>query len=275
MFFLLFILHYYSTKLSNLETSLNPSFPCSDCFVPQSKFSGNSCIDTGKTFTVANFLKMPSPTDFETKVQVLAFHDLHLPTHKIVEKLSESGIKISERTVIRSVNSAEKEKYGQRKNQKRLREQNQPTARFSENVRKEASAVNRANPPIQNQLASRLGISQSSVNRILSQDLNSKTRKKRHVHNLTEKQTAQLLDLILDLLEDVQSRTIFTMDEIVNTLNNLNVGRNFYYEEKKNAVSEDWKKLRRKLWPAQIMVAIGVSRAYVVPEASKVNAEFF
>ena len=185
--------------------------------------------------------------------------------------------------MIRLVNSAEKEKCGQGKSRKRVGEQNQPTARSSGNVRKVAAAVNRANPPTQNQLASRLGISQSSINRILSQDLGLKIQKKRRVHNLTEKQIAQRLERgprFLTYLGMFKTRMIFTMDETVITLNDLNVGRDFYYEGKKNAVPEDWMKLPRKSWPAHVMLAIGicwngVSRAYIVPEASKVNAEFF
>ena len=170
------------------------------------------------------------------KFECFLLHNLHLLTHKIVENLSESGIKVSRRTVIHLVSSAEKEKYGQGKSRKRLAEQNQPTARSSGSVRKVAAAVNRANPPIQNQLAYRLGISQSSVNRILSQDLDLKIRKKRHAHNLTEKHAAQRLERgphFLTYLGMFKARMIFTMDETVITLNDLHVGRNFYFEGEK------------------------------------------
>ena len=77
-----------------------------------------------------------------------------------------------------------------------------------------------------------------------------------------------------------KARMIFTMDERVIILNNVNVGRNIYYQQSENAVPEYWKKLQCKSWPPHVMMAIGicwngVSRAYIVPETSKMNADFF
>ena len=51
---------------------------------------------------------------------------------------------------------------------------------------------------------------------------------------------------------------IFTMDETVITLDDLNAERNIYYGGKDRSVPEEWKRLPRKSWPKHAMVALGI-----------------
>ena len=222
-------------------------------------------------------------TSFETQVQVLTLRGLHFSYEKIRNKLLESDISVSLSTIIRIIKNDKRDRSSHPRSPRKFGNQNLPSARISSNIKKVASAIKKPNPPTQRAMAIKLGISQTSINTILKQDLGQKLRKKRRVHSLTENQMSQRLERaprFLSYLGKYKTRNIFTMDETIITLNDVNVGRDCYYEGTEDTVPEDWKKLPRKSWPPHIMVAIGicwngVSRAYIVPENRKVNADYF
>ena len=150
-------------------------------------------------------------------------------------------------------------------------------------IKKVAAACSTRNPPTQRQLASHLGVSPATINRISKENLERHVRKKRKTHDITTEQAAQRLERgrrFLGYLGKYKSRMIFTMDETYVSWNDSNSERDVYYQGKSVVVPAEWKKKLRKSWPKKIMVAIGIcwngtSRAYIVPQKSKVDSMYF
>ena len=70
------------------------------------------------------------------------------------------------------------------------------------------------------------------------------------------------------------------MDEMLISTDDVNDQTDFYYNQQGVVVPESWRKLPKKNWPKQIMVAMGIcwhgkSRIYIVPSDVKVNADAF
>ena len=77
-----------------------------------------------------------------------------------------------------------------------------------------------------------------------------------------------------------KTRLIFTMDETLVTLNDIDKDPPIYYVGKEKDVPNDFKKTTKKFYPKQVMVAFGIcwngmSRAYFVEPKAKVNAPYF
>jgi hypothetical protein len=228
-------------------------------------------------------LKMVKKTCFETVARILTLRQLGLSYDLIVKKLSEVPIKISRNTVISVIKENENARNGVLKPPRKFGDQNRRSARSPLIIKKVANACSKPNPPTQAQLATRLEVSQRTIQRILAKDLELKVRKKRRTHDITPQQAAQRLERgrrFLGYLGKYKSRMIFTMDETFVTLNDFNVERDIYYQGKEVVVPASWKKKSKKSWPKKVMVAMGIcwegtSRAYIVPQKSKVNSAFF
>ena len=108
--------------------------------------------------------------------------------------------------------------------------------------------------------------------------------KKRKVHDLTEKQKAQRYERGKKFMKKYLTRRklklLFTVDEMMIRTSDLCGQSNFYYKGNRVVVPESMRKITRKNWPQQVMVAMricwyGKSRLYVVPEKTKVSSEVF
>ena len=110
-----------------------------------------------------------------------------------------------------------------------------------------------------------------------------KAYKKKRTHHLSEKQAKQRLDKgegFLELLTPRKLRYILTFDETYITLDDTSGETDFYYDGNCLEIPDDWKKKPRKSWPRKVMVVIGIcwrgkTKAYIVPEKAKVNADYF
>ena len=108
-------------------------------------------------------------------------------------------------------------------------------------------------------------------------------RKKIKTNSLTEKQAKQRHDRkngILQHLVPRKPRCVLIFDETFITLDETNGETDFYYDGVHLEIPEDWKKKPRKAWPRNVMVVMGIcwkgkTKAYIVPEKAKVNADYF
>ena len=221
--------------------------------------------------------------DFETESLVFAFHLERYSVRKIVEKCSNMGKMISKSAVAKIIRRKKAEQIGAPRTEKKLPQQCLPSSRTPALIRKVKKAVYKKNPPTQSCLARMYNVSRRTIKRIFEEDLGIKTRKKKKTHHLTEKQAQQRLDrgpAFLEHLTPRKLRYLFTFDETYISLDDLSGETDFYYEMEGVEIPEDWKLKPRKSWPKQVMVVIGIcwrgkSKAYIVPEKAKVNAEYF
>ncbi|XP_055329967.1 uncharacterized protein LOC129582479 [Paramacrobiotus metropolitanus] len=226
---------------------------------------------------------MPRETAPEAKASVVALLSEGLSLRKIQERLLTLGIVISKSTVSNISHEQKRIAAGWTKPAKRLGAQNLPSSRTKPVIAKVKKAVSRQNPETQTRIAKRLGIARSTMQKILSENLQLKRRKKRKVHVLTEKQKQQRYDrgkVFISYLGMFKVRMIFTMDETWVTLDDFNVQTDFYYAGGEMEVPDDWKKKPTKRWPQKVMIAVGIcwngmSRAYCVDGKAKVDAKYF
>lgn len=87
--------HYVSATLQHLLTRRHQSFPRSVFNVSYPVQDCNGCFTLNMQSIIHFRAKMTPKTDSETTARVLAFHQLHLSTHRIVKKLSDVRISIS------------------------------------------------------------------------------------------------------------------------------------------------------------------------------------
>ena len=226
---------------------------------------------------------MVKQTSSETAGRVLALRSLHLSYDKIKKQMFDDHILISRNAIIRIIKRNQCEQGSVPVNPRKFGFQNGRTVRSPALIRKVSVACAKRNPPTQRNLAARHGVSKATIWRILKEDLEWNARKKRKTHEVTPEQAVQRLERGHDFLEYLgkyKTRMIFTMDETYVTLNDFNGERDIYYQGKEVVVPPSWKKKSQKAWPKRSMVAIricweGTSRAYIVPQKSKVNSAFF
>lgn len=150
-------------------------------------------------------------------------------------------------------------------------------------IRKVDRAVNTPNPPSQRQLAVKLGISQRTVNRVLTENFGMNYRKKVRTHVLTATMAAQRLDrgpVFLRCLSRRKLPYIITIDETYVTMNDITGQRNGIYENKESPRLDEWKKKSRSGWPGKVMVAMGIcmrgkSSLFAVPPKAKIDYKVF
>lgn len=226
---------------------------------------------------------MVPKTGLFTEGRVVQLFELHFSVRKIVAMLENSPNKLGKSAVERIIREHKEKIAGRTPRERKLPEQNLPDVRTPEAIQKVAVFVYRKNPPTQMAMAANLGMSVSSVNRIIHVDLGLHTRKKTTTHHLTETQAAQRVirgEIFLNYLGMYKTRLIFTMDETMITLNDFDKDNPIYYVGEDLEIPEEWRKKSVSSWPKQLMVAFGicwngVSRAYFVEKNAKINSEYF
>ena len=147
-----------------------------------------------------------------------------------------------------------------------------------------ANWIDPSNPLTVSEMAFRLGMSRGYVRKILTKILGVYQVKKRKVHDLSEKQKAVRYERGKKFMKKYLTRRklklLFTVDEMMIRTSDLCGQSNFYYKGNRVVVPERMRKIPRKNWPQQVMVAMGIcwygkSRLYIVPEKTKVSSEVF
>ena len=219
----------------------------------------------------------------ETKSLVLAYTLKGLSSRQIVEKLLDAEDGISQMSVIRIIKDATLAVAGIIKPKKAHGPQCLPVVRTKRFIGRVKKAISVRNPPSQVSLARKLKVSRATIQKVLKVDLEIAVHKKTTTHSLTEKQAEQRLqkgDGFLDFLTPRKLRYILTFDETYISLEDTSAETDYYYDGDCLEIPDDWKKKPRKSWPRKIMVVIGIcwygkTKAYIVPEKAKVNADYF
>lgn len=151
-------------------------------------------------------------------------------------------------------------------------------------AKKVAQYINKENPMSQRNVAARLNISQSTVNRIIKTKLNLKMRKKTKVHVLSQKHIKERKTKCRKLYENHLAgqkwKYIVTLDEAWIYLNDCNQPRAIYYVKNEFKGVKDWVKQCRERFSKGFMVVAGFCaqgklRIRRVDNKIKINSEFY
>ena len=140
---------------------------------------------------------------------------------------------------------------------KRLTNPGKPTVRTPEVIRQVKNDVSGRKPLSQRNVAKKRHISQTTVRRIIREDLQGVLRKKYRVHALSDKQAAQRVEIgreFLEYLEGEKFKKIITIDECWIYLTNTGGNRKIYYEFKGERTEESWHIFWTKQHPERVCV---------------------
>ncbi|OQV22008.1 hypothetical protein BV898_04218 [Hypsibius exemplaris] len=166
---------------------------------------------------------------------------------------------------------------------KRLGSQNLPSARCAATVRKVKYLVFRPNPYSIPQIQQQLGLSYSTVWRIINQNLAAEKRVKRKTHLLSDKHVAQRVLKVPRLLEHLKGgkwRYIVSFDEAWCYMSHVNGRRRIYYKFREQESPQSWLKYCRQTHPRGVMFVAGISARgptaiRFLPPRTKVNSDFY
>jgi hypothetical protein len=131
-------------------------------------------------------------------------------------------------------------------------------------------------------MARRVGASQTTINRIIHHDLNSKKKMKAKVYHLDDKwmifQRKEQALKFYDLIANGKYKDVLTTDEAMLPLNFKNGQRKLFYQSKNPGKRRSEKSEEPPSFPKQQMFAasygwFGQTRLYVIPSKAKINAE--
>ena len=226
---------------------------------------------------------MTKKIDAKVVGRILALYHFIPTSRKISNHLATEGIVVSHQTVngiIKSEGRKDKRKTIKKKSAKSWNVQLIRKKRF---VNKVAKALDDDNPPRQKDFASKYKVSQSTISRVVKQDLDWKWRKKTKIHTLTAAQARQRFDRCRRFRRWLSRRKlpfIITIDEMWLSANDTTGSRDGYYQKKTEDTRESRKKKTQSGWPAKVMCAMGVSMRgqtglYTVPSNVKINGQVF
>ena len=197
--------------------------------------------------------------------------------------LGERNISMSKSGVHHLITRKRLEESGKIKHVKRLTNPGTPKVRKRSLIAKVKKAVTGGNPLSQRKVAKNLQVSQSTVHRIINQDLQGVLRKKYKLHALSNAQIKQRLErgpLFLQYLEREGYKKLISVDEAWVYLTNTGGIRQVYYEFKGERSEESWQKFWQVKHPIGVMFFAGVSYwgktklRFVEPKA-KINRKYY
>ena len=227
---------------------------------------------------------MPFEVNNKTKSRVEALLPLFDSNSELLKKLSKSGPTVSLSYLKRLRRLKRLEAQGPKDSPKKRPVHGNANPDRKSHVKKIARRTGPKNPLTISEMARRLEMSRWYVRNILKNTFGVHQVKKRMVQELTDKQKATRYErgkkLVKKYLTRRRLKLLFTMDETMIRSSDLQGQSNFYYKGCRVVVPESLRKMPRKNWPEQILIAMGIcwygkSRIYVVPAKTKVNAKTF
>ncbi len=169
-------------------------------------------------------------------------------SQKIQKNLAEKGIRVSYRTILRDIKSEAEENIPSKKKAKNVNKRGLPLFRSDNLIKKIAKSVDTPNPSTQNEISRKLGISTSTLSRVLKEDFGQTYHKKVTTHVLTPKQAQQRLNRgphFLRCLSRQKLPRIVSIDETYLDLNEFTGERDGCYELPDKPTPKEWKKKPR------------------------------
>ena len=235
-----------------------------------------------KKFVILTFT-MTKKTDDFVRGRILESYQSLNSYRAVSDHLLEDGISVSYVTVKNIVDADRKKEQRRSTRKKKRKNPGKPLVRDRRFVNKVEKAIDCANAPGQRDLASKYGVSQTTISRTTRKNLGLKYKLKMLTHNLTEKQAAQRLQRGPRFRRCPSRRKlpyILTIDETWVSTNNTTGCSDGYYESKEKPAPKEHKKKDRSGWPTKILCAMGVcsrgkTSLMVIPKNAKVNNEVF
>jgi hypothetical protein len=151
-------------------------------------------------------------------------------------------------------------------------------------ISKVKAQVLKENPPTQRSLASALGTSSRTINKIINKDLGLKKTKKYNVHRLLPRHIAERRTNCRKLYEKHLSgekwKFVVTLDEAWIYLSDCGKKRGIFYKKRTEKSTENWFKESREGFPKGFMVVAGFSyngklTIRKIEKNAKINSKYF
>jgi hypothetical protein len=216
----------------------------------------------------------------ESESEVKVLFRMGMKPHAIYKQLEKSENPLGLQTVYRIIKCEGEKRQAASKGlilppRTRVRKARTPAA-----IKKVDCLTSKPNPKYQYQLARDVKVSQSSINRIIHQDLKKKTRRKRRVHRLNashkKNRTTNSRKLYEGHLAGNRSEFVVTLDEAYFFIGDTNGKRSIYYNRHVNDsepyVHEHKEKFEKKVMVVGAMSGRGVLPLIRVPQNVKINS---
>ena len=201
----------------------------------------------------------------------------------VVKKLKVKGYFVSTMNVYNVVNSKGKQRKCEETGAKYKKCRPCPIV-TPEVIKAIDQLTNRENVPTQSFIAQKVNVSQATVNRVIHDKLDKKTREKTKVHvlNLIEMKNrmSTCIRLYKNHLAGDKCKYVVTLDESWIHLKFQGNKTSFCYIKRGESVPEDWVKQKRTLWEEKFMVIAvmtyyGTVPLFKLPHGRTMNAEFY
>lgn len=158
------------------------------------------------------------------------------------------------------------------------------SVRKPELVKTIATLIDVENPPTQKTLAKRFKTSQTTIRKIISQDLQRKLKKKPKVHRMTSAHRANRTTNCRFLYENYLSadkwKKIVTIDEAWFYLSDTNKKRSVFYQSRTKSKADIWYRECNESFPKGFMVVAGISyegklKIRRIGKNAKINSEYY
>ena len=151
---------------------------------------------------------MPSRVDRFWEGYITALSDVGYSYSAIIKRCKDEGMVVSKTGIHNILKNKGKQRNSNNNAPKSMKKRQPQPCRTRDVVRKVKALVTGENPATQRAIASRVGTSQATVSRIVSQNLNLERRHKARVHKLS-----------LNHIADPRSVRLFSLLAVVNRSN--------------------------------------------------------
>lgn len=226
---------------------------------------------------------MPPKLDLGVRESVLTLSSLSFSSRKIVKVLGERNIIVSQSAVTRVIREKSLDDSGEIKPPPDVGNRGKPKKRLPTLIKKVKKDITGHSPLTQNQLARKHKVSQTTIHRIIHDDLHGELRKKCRVHALSDAMISQRLERGPRFLKWIEGRkweNVLTIDEAWVYLTHCNGRRKVYYEFKGERSEESWTKVWKESHPKGVMFVAGVcsrgkTKIRFVEPGAKINSQYY
>ena len=225
---------------------------------------------------------MPKKISLELEAYIRGLVTSGMSYRQVSKHLMGQGVSVHYSSIGRVINSQGKERQARLKGKEFRRRNNRPV-RTKELVKKIKARTSGKNTKPIKQIAIDLKVSRRTVQRVIYDDLQLKKRSKRKVHVLTEsnrENRTRNSKLLYQSICGQQSEFAVTLDEAIFQFIPGNHESDVIFIKKGEDIPQDFVKQVNQVQPPRVMVVAGITgrgplKARIVPQKSKVNAEYY
>ncbi|OXA36984.1 hypothetical protein Fcan01_28233 [Folsomia candida] len=225
-----------------------------------------------------------SPVTPEVEGRVKALSGENLSVRAIKKRISDHGFEISITTISRINNNKGAKRQSESIGQVFRKKSPSNKKRAKTLINRVAKMASKRNPYSQTRMAETLGVSATTIRRVIHDDLNLVTRKKRMVHALKESHVQNrrrnARNLYETQLAGLKSQFVVTLDEAWFYLQDCSNEKEICYVNRGEKIPTSWVNPRNERYTDKFMVvgAIcekGTLRLIKIPPKVKINADYY